>query len=161
MDIVLATEVLNMGAFKTTFMHKGEGMNPTTWEPMALEVMNTTTKTWDFTERFVADASLLAAAQSVKATYTKGQVVEGIIGSGDLWNKEIDRILWFHNVLGTSAEEMEAAASAQIAQCYDIPFLCIRILSNNEVHMETFDATTGEACQLFVLDVVRYILNDK
>lgn len=159
-DIVLAKEVVNMSAFKTNFIEEGKGIWPTTWEPMAVEVMDVESKKWNYVERFEADKELFAAAISIKDIYRKGKVVEGVIGSGDIWNKEIDRILWLNKILKTSAEEMEAAAVAQVAACYNIPFLCIRILSNNEVHMETFDPTTGEECQLFILDVVKTYMDN-
>ena len=159
-DIVLGKEVVNMGAFKTEFADKGEGIHPTTWAPMSLEVMDQETGEWTEVNRFQADEELLAAANSVTDTYTKGNVVEGTIGSADEWNKEIDRILWLNETLGTSAEEMETAAVAQIAATYDIPFLSIRILSNNEVHKEVYDRTTGEDSQAFTLEVAKAYIND-
>ena len=159
-DIVLGKEVVNMGAFQTEFADKGEGIHPTTWTPMTLEVMDQETGEWTEVNSFQADEQLLAAANSVKDTYTKGKVVEGTIGSADEWNKEIDRILWLNETLGTSAEEMETAAVAQIAATYDIPFLSIRILSNNEVHKEAYDRTTGEDSQAFTLEVAKAYIND-
>ena len=66
-----------------------------------------------------------------------------MIGSGDWWNNELDRIAWLHGRFGTMAEEMEAAASAQICQAYGMPFLTVRILSNTAVHGEPFDERTG------------------
>lgn len=63
----------------------------------------------------------------MKNNYTKGKVVEGTIGSADLWNNEVDRIKWFHEKYGTSVEEMEGASAAQIAGAYNVPFLDIRI----------------------------------
>lgn len=159
-DIVLGKDVVNMGAFKTAFTEKGKGIHPTTWEPMTLEIMDQETDEWKEVSRFEGDKELLAAANSVKNTYKKGKVVEGTIGSADEWNKEIDRILWLHETLGTSAEEMETASAAQIAATYDIPFLGIRILSNNEVHKEVYDRTTGEDSQAFTLQVAKKYIND-
>lgn len=43
-----------------------------------------------------------------KVRYDKGEVVEGTIGSADVWNNELDRIQFFHERYGTSVEEMEA-----------------------------------------------------
>ena len=42
-----------------------------------------------------------------KVRYDKGEVVEGTIGSADVWNNELDRIQFFHERYGTSVEEME------------------------------------------------------
>lgn len=49
-------------------------------------------------------------------------MVEGTIGSADVWNNELDRIQFFHERYGTSVEEMEAASVAQIASQLNVPF---------------------------------------
>ncbi len=159
-DIVLGKYIVNMGAFKTDFVEKGEGIHPTTWNQLNLEVMDQETSEWKGISHFESDVKLLEAANSVKDLYTKGKVVEGTIGSADEWNKEIDRILWLHETLGTSAEEMETASVAQIAKNYAIPFLSIRILSNNEVHKEEYDRTTGEDSQRFTIEVASEYINN-
>ena len=105
--------------------------------------------------RFRGDDTLLAAARSVRDTYTRGRVVDGVIASSDVWNSELDRIQHFHDAFGTSAEEMEAAAVAQVAGIFKIPFLGIRVLSNNITNGDPYNPKTGEACQAFVYDVVK------
>ena len=49
---------------------------------------------------------------------------------------------------------MEAASVAQVAYQFNVPFLGIRILSNNITNNGAYDPGTGQACQEFVLDVV-------
>ena len=105
--------------------------------------------------RFPGDAGLLAAAHAVRGQYQKGRVVDGVIGSSDVWNSELDRIQRFRDEFGTSAEEMEAAASAQIAGSFQIPFLGVRVVSNNITNGEAYDTRTGEACQDYVSAVVK------
>ena len=111
--------------------------------------------------RFRGDEGLLAAARSVRGKYLKGRVVEGVIGSSEIWNSEIDRIQHFHDEFGTTAEEMETASAAQIAGLFQIPFLGIRVLSNNITNDGAYDARTGEACQEFVVDVVKAYIGEK
>lgn len=160
-DIVLATSVINIGAFETQYLKRDEGMCPATWSLRALESYNRTEQVWQEKIHYYADTLLLETARDVAKCYDTMQVVEGVIGSGDLWNKEIDRILWLNETLQTVAEEMEAASVAQIAANYDIPYLCIRIVSNNEMYEEVFDATTGIECQNFVLKVVENYINNE
>ena len=105
--------------------------------------------------RFAGDGQLLAAAERAAHLYRKGRVVAGVIGSGEVWNSELDRVQWFHTRYGTSVEEMETASAAQIAGLFHIPFVGIRVLSNNIVNGGTYDAKTGEACQDFVYEVVK------
>ncbi|WP_287911955.1 5'-methylthioadenosine/S-adenosylhomocysteine nucleosidase [Acinetobacter sp.] len=154
-DIVLGRYTTNIGAFRTPKKALGEGSNALEWneafdvlpddesdpEPIAIR-------------KFEADADLLMAAHRAQKNYMQGKVVEGTIGSADVWNNELDRIAYLHKNYGTAVEEMEAASVAQIASQFKVPFLGIRVLSNNITNGGAYDAGTGEACQHYVLDVV-------
>lgn len=161
-DIVLGKYTTNIGAFKTPNKPIGGGSNALEWneafdvlpddesdpEPIAIR-------------KFEGDKELLVAAYKAKAHYSKGQVVEGIIGSADTWNNELDRIKQFHTVYGTSVEEMEAASVAQIAHQFEVPFLGIRILSNNITNNGAYNPATGEACQDYALEVAEQYMKAK
>lgn len=163
-DIVLGTDAVNLGSFKTGNRARGEGSNFADWNPLDLmrsegsAGQDPSARTM---RRFHGDEGLLAVARNVRGTYTKGRVVEGVIGSSEIWNSEIDRIQYFHDQFGTAAEEMEAASAAQIAGLFQIPFLGIRVLSNNITNDGKYDAGTGEACQDFVHDVVKAYIAEK
>lgn len=157
-DIVLGATTVNIGTFKTGFREKGKGSDYTEWNPMDLLRTDGSAgqdpNAW-VVRRFDGDAGLLAAARAVRGEYKNGQVVEGVIGSSDMWNSELDRIGWLHEKFGTTVEEMEAAAAAQVASLSHVPFLGIRILSNNITNGAAYDRNTGTECQQFVLRVVR------
>lgn len=152
-DIVLGAQTTNISAFKTPSKAKGEGSNSLHWieafdvlpddesdpEPIGIR-------------KFAADPQLMAAAHTAKYRYQKGRVVEGGIGSADVWNNELDRIAFLHQRYQTAVEEMEAASVAQIASQYKVPFLAIRIVSNNITNGGAYDAGTGAASQDFALD---------
>ena len=53
-----------------------------------------------------------------------------MIGSADV-EQRADRIRYFHDRHQTSVEEMETASAAQIAAEFKVPFVGIRVLSNN------------------------------
>jgi len=158
-DIVVGKESVNLGAFRTPFRARGKGSNVADWGPIDLLKSDTTSVGLDpaarIIHRFSADSRLLAAALYLSHRYPKGRVVEGVIGSSDTWNSELDRIQRFHDEFGTSVEEMETAAAAQIAGSFQVPFLGLRVLSNNVTNGEAYDARTAEACQDFVLDVLK------
>lgn len=157
-DIVLGGKTVNIGALKTGHMEENEGIAPTEWIPMDLMASEGSAGEDPNAEKaryYNGDENLLAAANAVKDTYTEGKVVEGTIGSADVWNNEVDRINWFHKNFGTSVEEMEGAAAAQIAEAYEVPFLGIRILSNNKVNGGEYNPNTATANQEYVYEVVR------
>jgi adenosylhomocysteine nucleosidase len=158
-DIVVGRESVNLGAFRTPFRARGAGSNVGDWGPIDLLKSDAVSVGLDpnarVIRRFRGDSGLLTAAVGARGRYRRGRVVEGVIGSSDTWNSELDRIQRFHNDFGTSVEEMETAAAAQIAESFQLPFLGLRILSNNITNGEAHDARTAEACQEYVLEVVR------
>jgi adenosylhomocysteine nucleosidase len=158
LDIVLGVESVNLGSIKTAFRTAGTGVRTEDWKPLDLlrsegsAGMDPLALTM---RRFRADERLVDVARRVGSSYTKGRVVDGVIGSADVWNSELDRIARFHREFGTSVEEMETASAAQVAASFRIPFLGIRVLSNNITDGEAYDRNAGEACQAFVLEVAR------
>ncbi len=163
-DIVIGTDAVNLGSFKTGSRARGEGSNFADWTP--LDLMRSDGSAGQdpnarSMRRFHGDEGLLAAARSVRGLYRKGRVVEGVIGSSEIWNSEIDRIARFHDQFGTIAEEMETASAAQIAGLFQIPFLGIRVVSNNITNGGAYDDKTGEACQEYVYDVVKRYIGEK
>jgi adenosylhomocysteine nucleosidase len=163
-DIVLGTDAVNLGSFKTGSRARGQGSNFADWVP--LDLMRSDGSAGQdpnarSMRRFHGDEGLLAAARRVRGRYRQGRVVEGVIGSSEIWNSEIDRIARFHDQFGTIAEEMETASAAQIAGLFQIPFLGIRVVSNNITNGGIYDEKTGEACQEYVYDVVKSYIGDK
>ena len=157
-DIVLGERTVNIGSMKTGDRAAGEGIEPTEWKPMDVMASEGSAGEDPNAEKaryYEGDADLLAAANAVKDSYTKGKIVEGTIGSADLWNNEVDRINWFHENYGTSVEEMESASVAMISKAYDVPFLAIRILSNNKTNDGAYNADTAIANQEYVYEVVK------
>jgi len=157
-DIVLGVNAVNLGSFKTGYRARGDGSNHAEWDPLDLmrsEGSAGTDPGARTMRRLPGDEGLLAAARSVRDRYTKGHVVDGVLGSSDVWNSELDRIQRFHDQYGTSAEEMETAAVAQVAGQFHVPFLGIRVLSNNITNGEGYNPKVGDACQEYVREVVK------
>jgi len=156
-DIVLGATAVNIGAFRTGTRAHGAGSSIDEWRPLDLLQSDGSAgqnpNAWQM-RRFTADADLLAAAQRVRDRYTRGRVVDGVIGSSDMWNSELDRIAHFHDEFGTSVEEMETAAAAQVAGLAQVPFLGIRVVSNNITNGGAYDGATAEACEGFVIQVI-------
>jgi adenosylhomocysteine nucleosidase len=156
-DIVLGTSSVSLGAFKTPYRPVGSGSNTLDWVPLNLlfEASAGNDSSARKVARFPGDSALLAIARSVALLYTRGHVVDGVIGSADMWNDEIDRIEQFHIKYGASVEDMETASAAQIAGFFHVSFLGIRVISDNTTNGDAYEPKTGEACQDFVYEVVR------
>jgi adenosylhomocysteine nucleosidase len=61
----------------------------------------------------------------------------GTVGSADVWTQHGESIRELHTLHGSLCEEMEAAAIAQVAAIFGIPFLAVKDISNNELHAFT------------------------
>lgn len=156
-DIVLGGESVNLGAFKTAMRPRGQGSNPLDWAPLDLLAsegsagMDPNARRL---RRFQADPALLAAAKALKSAYSRGRVVVGVIGSSDVWNSELDRIDQMHRQYGTTVEDMETASAAQVARAFKVPFLGVRMVSNNITNGGAYDGKAAEAGQEYVGAVV-------
>lgn len=161
-DIVLGKRTVNYCAWKTATSAKGAGVDYTAFEMNGVYAYERDEATFTQSVYHYADTALLKAANAVKSGYTGGSVVEGTIGTSNEWNNQIDRMLYLNKTVGTSCEEMETDAAAQICQTYSVPYLGVRILSNTGIYAEGFDWKTGTACQNYVLSIAgQYISNLK
>jgi adenosylhomocysteine nucleosidase len=157
-DIVLGTSSVSLGAFKTPYRAAGTGSNALNWTPlnmMSPEGTASGDSAGRTVARFPGDSLLLAVARSVAASYSRGRIVDGVIGSSDMWIDELDLIARYHAKYGSSVEDMERASAAQIASHFRVRFAGIRIVSDNTTNGDAYDPRTGQACQDFVYNVVK------
>ena len=157
-DIVIGTTAVSIAAWRSQFRETGKGSNPLDWRPMDLTAADGTASNDPNARRvakFSADAALLAAARAATKSYTRGRVIEGVIGSSDMWNDELDLIAKYHADYGTAAEEMETAPAAQIAKEFAVPFVGIRVISDNITNGSAYEPKSSEACEEFVYQVVK------
>ena len=61
-----------------------------------------------------------------------GTVTEGLIGSTDVWTSDPDEVAALHALYGAKCEDMESAYVAQVCALHGVPFLAVRVISNNE-----------------------------
>jgi adenosylhomocysteine nucleosidase len=154
-DIVLGTSAVSLSAFRAPYREAGAGTNPLAWRPIDLGASGSAINSPPSVARFTADATLLEVAHGVTKGYTRGRVVDGVIGTSDMWNDELDLIARYHRDFGTSVEEMETAAAAQIAGIFHVPFLGIRVVSDNITNGAAYNPKTSEACEDYVYDVLK------
>lgn len=103
-----------------------------------------------------SDPALVALAEALP--YEHGTKKTGTIGSGDIWNRELDVIDRLHREHGTLCEEMEGFAVAQVCFMLHVPMLDVRVISNSEWYAdEEFDESVGVWCQEFCRRLVAAI----
>jgi adenosylhomocysteine nucleosidase len=154
-DIVLGTSAVDLSAFRAPHRAAGAGSNPLAWRPIDVNLEGSASLSPPSVARFPGDATLLDAAHGVTKSYSRGRVVDGVIGTSDLWIDELDLIARFHRDYGTSVEEMETASAAQVAGTFKVPFLGIRVVSDNVTNGAAYTPKTSEACEDFVYEVLK------
>ena len=154
-DIVLGKASVPFGTVRTSPRKRDEGVDIEHWAvlPRLLRQGDDRVRF----ESFATEPDLLARAS--KVPYKGGNLFPGVVGSADQWNREIDKLLWAHEVFGIDSEDMETAAVHQVAHISGIPILAVRIISNSEHHGQEFRPELGSVCANFVIDVVKALTN--
>lgn len=134
-DMVIGSRAVNVHSLEMEKRDFGEGIAPEKWSGMATEYLD-------------ADPELVRLFQD--GIGTAGNAVTGILGSGDLFSKEKDRILWLHDKFGNLSEDMESFAVYAACRVCDIPCVGIRVISNNELLDEDYDPETALELQRLI-----------
>lgn len=152
-DIVIGSECFNIMSAKTPYKEENEGSNSIEWDYITFVNGGTDEK-----KTIKADERLVQFVENLKSKYKKGRVYKGIIGSGDIWNCEKDKIMYLNEKHGVLCEEMEGIAVYTVCTNYNIPVVGIRIISDNEILGEEYDRNLGLECQKFVYEVIKEII---
>ena len=104
-----------------------------------------------------ANSKLVRLAKEIE--YLEGKVHVGTIGSGDIWDREHDRIMMLNKKYGTLCEDMEANAVYTVANQFNIPVIGIKIVSNNEMLGEGYERSTGAKSQEFSYELLKKIIH--
>lgn len=144
-DIVIGEKCCNINAYKMPIKTRKEGSNPFEWVPnrRAKDVQ-------------IADIKLVNIVEEKLKANSSRQIYRGTLGSGDVYNREIDRIVWLNNVFENCSEDMESIGTYSVCSRFNVPCVGIRIISNNDILLEKLDKTKATELQIILID----ILND-
>lgn len=134
-DIILGAEAVNVNSLEMPTRDFGEGIASENWIPMNVEKYKATPELLNYFQ------------EKMKSKKYPGIIREGILGSGDLFSKEKDRIQWICETFHNESEDMESCAVYQVCEKMKIPHIAIRILSNNELWDEPFEPAQAKVLQ--------------
>ncbi len=144
-DIVIGKQCCNINAYKMPTKGQGQGSNPFEWDPnkRARDIKS-------------ADQSL---ANLIKKYFTTNipdrKIYCGILGSGDVHNREYDRIIWLHQTFNHLCEDMESIGAYSVCQKFHVPCVGIRIISNNDLLAETLAKNQAITLQNILLKMIQ------
>ena len=152
-DIVIGDKSINCSMYKEEYQAAGE-YDITKQTLRGTPAYDKNSK--DLTEfnrfsEFNPDEKLLKIAKRTAALNPNWNVTVGTIGSANGWNNAVDHINFLRDKYGVDCEEMETNAAAQICHNAEVPFIGIRVISDNSVIGESFDLSTALNGQDFAL----------
>lgn len=142
-DIVIGEKCCNINSYKMPIKPKGEGSNPFEWE------LNKRAK-----EIKYADSELVDIFEQSFNNYSKNKIYKGILGSGDVFNREYDRIIWINKIFNNLCEDMESIGTYSVCNKFKIPCIGIRIISNNELLLEELNKEKAVELQKMLVDTL-------
>ncbi|MBR3050220.1 MAG: 5'-methylthioadenosine/S-adenosylhomocysteine nucleosidase [Selenomonadaceae bacterium] len=159
-DIVIGEKSFDHTAFRSAYSAAGEGIDLTKQENIGTYAYDKASGKFQAYTEYFADPTLLNVAKKVAAANKNFNVVSGVIGTGNTWLECVDYINFLHEKYGSSCEEMEANVAAQICQNAGLPFISIRVLSDNVTNDNRYVPEAAKVCQDFVLLVVEDYIRD-
>ena len=127
-DIIIGEKCCNINAFSMPTKEEGHSSNPFEWEPnkRGKEILS-------------GDEKLVKIFQDFFETNLENAIYTGTLGSGDVFNREYDRIMWLQNQFHHLSEDMESIGTYCVCNQFEVPCIGIRIISNNELVNEILD----------------------
>lgn len=159
-DIVIGESSFDYAAFKSSYTQAGTGIDLTQQEMLGTYAYDKSSGSFQAYEKFSPDKTLLDVAKKVAADHKEFSVALGTIGTANSWLNSIDYINFLNKIYGSSCEEMETNAVAQICKNAGVPFIGIRVLSDNILHDNRYVPESATICQDFVLLVVENYIRD-
>ena len=153
-DLVIGTACVNINSYETQEKEKGEGSNSLEWTIKKF-VSDDSIESDDIFIK--TDEILLERTKKIAENYKNSKIHFGILGSGDVWNKEVDRILWLNKELNIISSDMESVGTYTIANKYNIPAIGIRAISDNSLLKEDYERNLANGAQEFVLFFINSI----
>ncbi len=141
-DIVIGESCVNINSYKMPLKGKKEGSNPFEWElnKRARDIKN-------------ADSNLINILEK-ELTSSSNKIYKGILGSGDVFNREYDRIHWIHDTFHNLCEDMESIGAYSVCSEFHVSCVGIRIISNNELLQEEIDKKVAIELQQKILPII-------
>lgn len=153
-DIVIGDKCININSYITKTREEKQGSMPLDWELLTFKEGK------DELIEYTSNKNLNNIVQNCKEKYTSGKIVLGTIGSGDVWDRETDRIIWLNKNYNVLCEEMETISVYTICDKLNIPVIGIRIISDNEILQESFDSSVTLKLQKFILDICKELIKE-
>lgn len=147
-DIIIGKECMNINSYITGKLEKGIDIN--LWEFV-------TFKDGEKDELTIYNANNTLLNNCKGINHNKSNIIIGRIGSGDIWDREFDKINLLHSKYKICCEDMESVAIYQLSNRFNIPCISIKGVSNNEILKECYDDSVLKNLLDYILEYIKII----
>ena len=151
-DIVIGESCVNMNSYRTSNLKEGEGSNPMEWE-----LITFLSGQEDKLIIEKSSHSLIELTKQIK-NQENNKIYYGRIGSGDSWNREMDRLLFLNQKYDILCEDMEAIATYTLANQWHIPVISLKMISDNSLTGEEYNRDIGKDMQEYVIKYIHQVI---
>ena len=151
-DVVVGLTSINITSFKTETKKQGEGCDPKNWKLVNY--------IYGEREKLIEQRASQILVEKFKEFEMMKDVKNinyGVIGSGDIINREYDRIEYLADNYNVLCEDMSAIAVYTIANELNVPAISIKIVAGNEASGVDIQREQGLKLQPLVLKFIEYL----
>ena len=159
-SIIIGDKYINYAAIITKKTPAGAGVKIFPQEMRGTFAYDKDEKTFTLNQEYFPDSTLLKIAEDVAASNKNFHTLTGTIASADAWLNGIDHYKALNETYGSLAEEMENCSAAQMCKSSSVPFLGIRVISDNSIISPNHYRETAATSQDFVLLVIEKYISD-
>lgn len=154
-DLIICDKCLNVNSYRTSYLEEGLGSDYTKWDMITFKEGVDELVYWD------ADKSLLEIMDKIKDRYSYGNFCNGIIGSGDVWNNEVDRLLFLRDKYKLCCSDMESISIYMVCNKFNVPCVSLKVVSDNIILGEDYDRNVNKNIEDILLIYISEIINSK
>lgn len=151
-DIIIGECCVNINSYRTPPLKENEGSNPNKWE-----LLTFLSGEEDRLIEQKANSKLIKIAKEI-STKEYHTIYYGKIGSGDCWNREVDRILYLNQKYNILCEDMETIATYTLANNWNIPVISLKMISDNSLIEEEYNRKVGKDIQAYTLIYIKKLI---
>lgn len=150
-DIVIGKQIYYLSQFSTDENKENDEINP--WKKVGYRTIDNEIVSYNANEK------LLSWLQSIDLL-KRENIYFDIIGSGDIWTKDVNQMKKYNNDYGIVCEAMECTGAYMAANSFQTPLVSIRVISNNEIKKQQYDEKTSIITQKLIINIMDKFLDE-
>ena len=150
-DIVIGKQIYYLSQFSTDENKENDEINP--WKKVGYRTIDNEIVSYNANEK------LLSWLQSIDIL-KRENIYFDIIGSGDIWTKDVNQMKKYNNDYGIVCEAMECTGAYMAANSFQAPLVSIRVISNNEIKKQQYDEKTSIITQKLIINIMDKFLDE-